>query len=211
MSSLEALARRCGISLTRSDTRGERRVSRETLEFILGALGHAANSDERAAESLAALERRVWQSVLPPVVVAREREAAVELALPQATRIVSWHLLCDDGTQRTGEAAFADLPLVARDHEGESRPGRRKERRRLSLGALPIGYHSFSVEPHGASCAVVVTPPRCFLPSVEEGKGLWGLALQLYLARSERNFGSGDFGDLAALTADIARRGCDVV
>ena len=211
MSSLEALASRCGIALTLADSRGERHVSRETLQSILAALGYDAGSDERAAGSLAALERRAWQTVLPPVAVTRELEAAVELSLPNATRIVSWHLLCEDGTQRTGEAGFAELPLVARDDAGGSRPGRRSERRRLPLGTLPLGYHRLSVEPQGANCTLVVTPARCFLPSIEEGSGLWGLALQLYLARSQRNFGSGDFGDLAALSAELARRGCDIV
>jgi 4-alpha-glucanotransferase len=211
MTSIEALARRCGIALTQRDARGERPVSRETLQIILAALGHDAGSDERAAEALAALDRRELQAVLPPVVAARAPEAAVEVSLPQATRIVSWHLLCEDGTQRTGEAAFADLPLAARSDARDSRPASRNERRRLSLGILPAGYHRLSIEPLGASCLVVVTPARCFLPSIDETSGFWGVALQLYLARSQRNFGSGDFGDLAALTGELARRGCDVV
>jgi 4-alpha-glucanotransferase len=209
MTSLEALARRCGIAPTRSDAGGEHHVSPETLRTVLGALGHDAENDERAADTLAALDRRAWQAVLPPVVVAREPDAAVELSLPKATRLISWHLLCEDGTQRAGDAVFADLPLVARDPEGGT--AHRKERRRLSLGSLPLGYHRLNVDPQGASCTVVVTPARCFLPSAEEDRGLWGLALQLYLARSERNFGSGDFGDLVALTTVLARRGCDVV
>ncbi len=211
MSSLEALARRCGIALTLDGAGGERPVSRETLQSILAALGYDAGNDERAAELLAALDRRAWQAVLPPVVVVREPEAVVELSLPSATRIVSWHLLCEDGAQRSGEAAFAELPLVARDAEGGSPPSLRTERRRLPLGTLPAGHHRLSVDPHGAGCTVVVAPARCFLPSFEEGTGLWGLALQLYLARSQRNFGSGDFGDLAALSAELARRGCDIV
>jgi 4-alpha-glucanotransferase len=211
MSALEALARRCGISLTLRGADGERPVSRDTLQSILTALGYDAAGDERAAESLAELDRRAWKAVLPPVVVAREPEVAVELRLPSATRIVSWHLVCEDGAQRTGEAAFSELSLVARDDESGSRPGVRSERRRLALGTLPAGYHRLSIEPSGAGCTVVATPARCFLPSLDEGTGLWGLALQLYLARSQRNFGSGDFGDLAALSAELARRGCDVV
>src|SRR5688572_26598958 len=134
MSPLEALAARCGIALTLADSRGDRRVSRDTLQGILAALGHEAGSDERAAESLAALDRRAWQAVLPDVTVAREAEVAVEVTLPKATRVVSWHLLCESGGERTGDAAFAELPLVAREDEGDSRSSGRKERRRLLLG-----------------------------------------------------------------------------
>ena len=84
-------------------------MSRETLQSILAALGHEADSDERAAESLAALDRRAWQAVLPAVTVVRESEVTVELSLPKATRVVSWHLLCEDGAERTGDAAFAGV------------------------------------------------------------------------------------------------------
>jgi glycogen operon protein len=210
MSLLEALAARCGIALTLADSRGERRVSRETLQYILAALGHEADTDARAADSLAALERRAWQAVLPEVTVAREDEVVAEISLPRASRAVSWHLLCEDGTERSGGAAFAELPLVARD-DGDSRSGPRKERRRLSLGNVPLGYHRLSIEPQGASGTLVVAPGRCFLPSVEEGRSLWGVALQLYLLKSPQNFGIGDFSDLAALSSELARRGCDIV
>jgi 4-alpha-glucanotransferase len=119
-------------------------------------------------------------------------------------------VLCEDGTQRTGETAFAPLPLLARA-EGDERSGRRKERRRLALAGVPVGYHRLELEPLGAGTTLVVTPGRCFLPTVDEGRGLGGLAVQLYLLRSETNLGIGDFGDLATLGAELERRPCDVV
>jgi 4-alpha-glucanotransferase len=213
MSAVEALARRCGIALTRPDAARERErsVSRESLHAILAALGFDAATDERAAEALAELDRRAWEAALPAVVVARERAVTVDVTLPSATRLLSWHVRCEDGRERTGEASFAELPLRERAPWDEQ-PGRRKERRRLALGDVPRGYHRLELSPHGASTTLVVTPQRCFLPAVDErGGGLAGLALQLYLLRSERNFGIGDFGDLAALGTDLARRRCDVV
>ena len=79
------------------------------------------------------------------------------------------------------------------------------------LGRLPLGYHQLSVEPQSAVCTVIVTPRRCFLPESGAERGLWGLALQLYLLRSERNLGVGDFGDLAAVARAVTGRGCDVL
>ena len=209
MSALEALAQRCGISLNGPEPRSER-VSPDTLKAILAALGIDAGGDQRTAEALAELDRREWSTVLPEVVVTRAGHAAAPLVLAGATRQMSWHVLCEDGTERSGRSTWADLPLLAR-HEGDGRPGRRKERRRLTLGDLPLGYHRLSIEPQSASCTLVVTPARCFLPEAAGAHGLWGIALQLYLLRSERNCGIGDFGDLAALASLLAERGCDVV
>lgn len=47
--------------------------------------------------------------------------------------------------------------------------------------------------------------PVCFLPQLLSQQRVWGLSLQLYELRSERNWGVGDFGDLA----DIARHAGD--
>ena len=211
MTTLESLAGRCGIALAVADGRGgERRVTQETLRSILAALGVEADTEQRAGESLAALERQEWQAVAPPVIVAPEADVMVEVTLPEATRVVSWQLLCEDGSQRIGEVAFAELELLARD-DGDSRPGRRKERRRLALGRVALGYHRLIIEPQSAISEVIVTPGRCWLPSGGDGRGFWGVALQLYLLKSERNLGIGDFGDLAALATDLARRGCAVL
>ncbi|GLQ55564.1 4-alpha-glucanotransferase [Devosia nitrariae] len=54
-------------------------------------------------------------------------------------------------------------------------------------------------------------PPgtRCYLPDRPER--CWGMALQLYALRSERNWGIGDFVDLAAFCATAAQAGADFV
>jgi 4-alpha-glucanotransferase len=52
---------------------------------------------------------------------------------------------------------------------------------------------------------------RCYQPpALEEGR-LWGIALQLYQLRSARNWGIGDFGDLAVFARVAARTGADFV
>jgi 4-alpha-glucanotransferase len=208
-STLELLASRCGIGLTTTDGHGRSRpVSRETLVAILRALGVAADTDDEVQASLGSLERQRWQTALAPVTVAREAAVAVEVTLPGATRLLSWRLALEDGTQRTGGARFGDLPLVARD-DGDVRAGRRKECRRLALGTVPLGHHRVTIEPHDSVTTLIVTPAGCHLP--DTARRYWGAALQLYLLRSQRNFGIGDFSDLAALAVPLARRGCDVI
>lgn len=55
-------------------------------------------------------------------------------------------------------------------------------------------------------------PGRCWSPAaLRAGGRLWGPALQLYAARSARNWGIGDFGDLRALLQWAAARGAALV
>lgn len=52
------------------------------------------------------------------------------------------------------------------------------------------------------------TAARCFQPEVlQDGARLWGLSVQLYSLRSRRNWGCGDFTDLAALVDFVATAG----
>lgn len=52
------------------------------------------------------------------------------------------------------------------------------------------------------------TAPRCFRPAVLDGDGrVWGLTVQLYSLRSQRNWGIGDFSDLATLVDIVATAG----
>jgi (1->4)-alpha-D-glucan 1-alpha-D-glucosylmutase len=56
------------------------------------------------------------------------------------------------------------------------------------------------------------TAARCFQPeSVQNGARIWGLSLQLYSLRSQRNWGSGDFGDLLTLVDQVAAAGGDFI
>ncbi|MDB6454571.1 4-alpha-glucanotransferase [Falsirhodobacter sp. 20TX0035] len=50
---------------------------------------------------------------------------------------------------------------------------------------------------------------RCHLP--EDGGRVWGVALQLYQIRSDRNWGIGDFADLEALAALLGGAGADFI
>src|SRR5581483_8044897 len=53
---------------------------------------------------------------------------------------------------------------------------------------------------------------RCYEPELlAQGGRVWGFMVQLYGLRSSRNWGIGDFGDLAALVELAAARGAAVV
>jgi len=53
--------------------------------------------------------------------------------------------------------------------------------------------------------------PRSFLPELLEKDRVWGISLQLYELRSERNWGIGDFEDLVEMIRFAASLGADFV
>src|SRR5262245_6331445 len=60
---------------------------------------------------------------------------------------------------------------------------------------LPFGYHHLYPRA-GGETLLVVSPGHCFLP---DDLRTWGLAAQLYAARSRSSWGIGDLADLARL------------
>jgi 4-alpha-glucanotransferase len=70
---------------------------------------------------------------------------------------------------------------------------------------LPLGYHRLHAG--GRSRLLVVTPPRCHLPT---GPG-FGFAVQLYATRSAASWGIGDLRDLAGLAGWAAGLGASTL
>lgn len=60
---------------------------------------------------------------------------------------------------------------------------------------LPSGYHRWQPA-HGAERDLILSPGRCHLPT---GRRDWGLAVQLYAARSRASWGIGDLADLGTV------------
>ncbi len=81
------------------------------------------------------------------------------------------------------------------------------------LAQLPLGYHRLTVREDAgeSSTEVIVVPSRCYLPPEMEDGRLWALSTQLYALRSQRNWGIGDFSDLAAFSAIAGRAGAGAV
>jgi malto-oligosyltrehalose trehalohydrolase/4-alpha-glucanotransferase len=209
---LDALAARMGIEAEFRDARGEVvRATAETKRSLLAAMGLRVAGEDEARTTLAELERAEWQRPLPPVGIlpCDGRTHSVEITFPPGTGKVSWRLMLEDGDERSGEGEFEGLPLVA----ACPLDGQDLQRRRLMLDDdLPWGYHRLLVEPGGATTTLVVTPGQCWLPpALVEGQRLWGIAAQLYLLRSAKDWGIGDFGDLRQLVDLAAAQRADVI
>jgi (1->4)-alpha-D-glucan 1-alpha-D-glucosylmutase len=210
---LARLADTCGIQLAYDDIWGRTQHAAEpTLRALLRAFGIDA-ADPAAA--LNARSRALWQRSVAPVIVAAAARPAFEVRINVRERDertpVAWRMRCEDGTERAGAFTPADWPLVERAViDGEAYVARAV----CIEGVPPIGYHRLEVHDAlgSATAAVWVAPPRCYLPpALEGGRRIWGPAVQLYALRSRRNWGIGDFTDLANLIDLVARHGAGLV
>lgn len=214
---LDALADRVGIEAEFVDALGKRQqTSPEKKRALLKAMEQAADDEAQAQATLAALDRREWTRALPPcVVLYQDRPSAIPVNLPAGEHELRWTLALEMGAEHRGEASFATLEHV---HSFDM-DGARIDRRMLLLPSdLPAGYHRLSLDGHtGAEASVIVTPGRCWLPGEEEraaeqagaheAQRFWGVAAQMYLLRSERNWGIGDFSDLRRLVEIVREQG----
>ncbi|MEU6315405.1 4-alpha-glucanotransferase [Streptomyces sp. NPDC047014] len=148
-------------------------VPEATVRTVLGLLGVPAGPAGDAGELADRTERERAARLLPPTVV-------------------HWQ---GGGTPPARPPALAALPSGTRvgvvlEDTGESVP--------WSGGALPLGVHRLTAEaPDGRTgeATLVVAPDRA---PAAPGR-VHGLLVQLYSLLSERSWGMGDLGDLAAL------------
>lgn len=187
----------------------------EAKIHVLAALGFDVSSRTSLQAAVRAREEEPWRRCLAPWIVQTMNGAGLDLdvSLPadDAERLWGWEIVFEDGTRDHGSFRRCDLALLdARDIDG-----RRIEHRRLSLEPSgPIGYHRLRVSGRcEAEASLVLAPERCYVPPQLEGpeSRAWGVSAHLYTLRSPRNWGVGDFSDLARLCRMAGEAGAAVV
>ncbi len=193
-----------------------REVPAETKRAFLTAMGFAVTTDDEVAASLAEFEARPWRRWLDPVLVAAETEEppviSVTVPEPHEEDQVSWIIEQEDGTIHRGHWRACDLPVTAE----REMDGRRYRRHAFHLPGTPSwGIHRLRLTTDQGidqAMTLIVVPRRAYLPeAVDNGDRLWGYATQLYALRSERDWGVGDFTDLAELGRRAAGQGAAAV
>lgn len=167
-----------------------RRISPETLRLLLAAMPGADACNPSAP--------------LPPVWVTggkRKRSLTLSDGISGA-----WTLTEESGRQHHGQTLVKPLAC------GEaSAPAAERGAHQLTLPAgVSDGYHRLTLTAADRrwECKVIVAPERCYEPpALRAGQRLWGSTVQLYTLRSSRNWGIGDFGDLAQMIAGVAKLG----
>ena len=208
---LSLLAERAGIAAEYHDIAGTCHVTTdETRRAILSAMGFRVADRAALVEELTAWDHRPWVQGCDPVRVLRVGESPGLWSLhvrcesgDDARLQVHWVLYAENGEKRHERQEGPNLPI----EESRSIANRRYVRLTFALpDGLSLGYYHAKVWVQGgeaiaeAQFRVIVAPDRCYVPeTLQSGGRLWGLALQLYGLRSERNWGIGDFKDLATV------------
>src|SRR5262245_20870418 len=159
-------------------------------EFI-DALGKLRVTAPEALKSIldALPEKRVYRFVGGPVVVRALANARTQLAATGAPPL-QWKITGNFNVIAQGETRE---PVIAWP------------------AGLPLGYHRLTLTDAGGvteEVPMIVAPERAFGGDFDRG---WLLAVQLYSVRSDRNWGIGDFTDLAGLVRLAKQLGADGV
>lgn len=111
-------------------------------------------------------------------------------------------------------ATLHGIPPDYEDQQGKIRPVPEATRRKM-LEALGISADPAALKREDKS----LQPPRleldgrttCYLPDFLKESPVWGISLQLYELRSQRNWGIGDFADLRDVCSIAAAAGADFI
>jgi 4-alpha-glucanotransferase len=190
---IRELAASHGIAPEYIDARGALvRVETEVLRKLLDSMC------VRDAEHRAPIASRALPACL--VVKSESGEIAVPFKAATAGERLDWRLTLEDGGSRAGRSL---LQRVA------ASPGTPPV---VLVPNVPPGYHRLEADGWDGATALIVTPGRCWLPEhFADGEKSWGVSLQVYLLRSQRNWGIGDFSDVALLSEQLGALECDIV
>lgn len=217
---LAALAGLYGVHTTYLDVRHETQTaSPETLQAVLCALGVPLDSLSDASSLIGERRTQLAQQAIEPVIVAWNGKApAIDVSLPAAHsgQELRCRLRSEDGAET---AVTARQRVVSADELTDDEFMRRLAQSdgvppgRRSLAApgfvtvelaiereMEPGDHVLTVETPGAvlTTCIISAPDRAFEnPDVSPRR--WGCFLPLYALHTGRDWGSGDFHDLANL------------
>ena len=211
---LQKLADKLGIVTKFSDagmSKKDYEISEGVIRFIAERLGYKAGNRGEVEKSLADFDKRRWQQTLENIYVVEQGKLHFDAVIPAdqaqsffALQIenkdtgirsdVTFDVHPTDETYTIGKTVYVKL-LVA------------------VTGDLPVGYYNltFKVGDKSYKSTLAVAPRCCYEnQALKDGK-IWGYALQLYSLRSERNWGVGDFTDLADFIKICANSGADII
>jgi 4-alpha-glucanotransferase len=217
---IHELSEMCGILPEYWDIFGKKHVtSLDTKKAILKAMKRKVESAEDAAKEIHEQRWKTWKSFVEPVHVlsVNSETLTIPVYIPvkegeQAKLTITWSLEDEKGKKDEFKRNVQDMHIS----EVQWIDGISYLKIHLNIEQKGIGYYNLDVECfHPAKIfpgkrnkvrkksQIIITPDTCYIPpNLQNGKA-WGLAINLYAIRSERNWGIGDFTDLKSLVTCI--------
>ena len=210
MSELDPLFYWRGISDYYNDYKGEHvTIPIENKKVLLEAMEIDLSSEEAVKEEIFKLDVKPWLDWLPVFLVTKSTDPAffVNLAPDDTALDLKWVIHDDDGDRVDSGEFFGFQKEVVGDYVYENKS---YTRRKIPVNVPTPGYYKLELysDSKREESRIAVVPETVFNPSwaVEEQK-IWGIIIQLYTVRSQRNWGIGDFTDLLNLIEFVASKG----
>lgn len=190
-------------------------INPETKSKLLAVMGYHVENQELLEQQVKQNAANSWSTPLDPVQVMLV-DNAVQFTLRLPIELVADQYTCQI-TQESGEVYShifepLDGQLINVTHIDEV------EFQEYLIDiphSPPLGYHNLDLiidDETLSSMRLIIAPKTCYQPeTLLQGNKVWGLSVQLYCLRSEKNWGVGDFSDLAYLTREAALNGADFV
>jgi len=213
MSSLEQLMYLGGVAAEYLDYGGRHHfIDHHSRYRVLEAMGYPVGDEDALAALCFECDAAPWQQWLRPQSILTGDELLTLNFHPEELQSrFQWRITLEDSTEREGEICPARLP----EQGNYVIEGVRYSGRGVHLEKLPPGYHRITLICGEKSCSgeLIVCPARCYTGEAEsdEHTRRWGVACLVYTLRSERNWGVGDFLDLAELVDVAASHGADMI
>lgn len=216
MDNLDKLLYWRGIANEYFNYRGEKVVvSLDNRMRLLSAMGVNIDSPEVIEQQAYELDIEPWKNWLASFLMAETPDNAcfeINLSPEFLDCEFEYFIQLEGGEALEGSFKPSNFNEIG-DYIYE---GVRYSRRAIEVGAVPLGYHRLTVveavSQGQESSQLVVVPEHVYTPEwVEAGAKPWGVIVQLYTLRSERNWGIGDFSDLKLLVKESAAAGADMV
>lgn len=202
----------CGIETDFNDAWGNPSTVTEQHQLqLLAAQGFDIEDDETARLQLLERQLDFWQQPLQAVSVQRVDEPLqllLQVTLEQANTELVFTLTAEDGAKQVFNLTPVEGELVQVVVLDEVEY---HQYQHLLPEQLPTGYHQLSLSDTAFTQKLIITPGQCYVPQSFQSQKQWGIALQLYGLRSERNWGIGDFTDLSNTVKYLAVVGADFI
>lgn len=191
------------------------KVPLENRVTLLRTMGVNVDSGPALVKAAFSVDVEPWLHWLPRLTTHPQNEAPafyIHLNPKELTHSYQWRLSADE--KLVAEGSFKPLNLEEiGDYQFQNT---RYTRRKVVLSELKLapGYYQLEVSSEKKteqSCIAIIPSVSWQPPWAQTGARLWGVIVQLYTLRSEKDWGIGDFGDLKQLITSAANFGIDVI